>query len=825
MKKDDISPIAAIGLLVLVLLLFLGLNHYEAIRLHWPHLEKAFEETQIFLMIALGSLFANVFIVTLIFERVLGYRKQGSRLRSIKNDKVNEKKVFSKFLLCLLLACLLWSPVETYTGHGLSAYGFILSEKVIQYLGGFFSASFLFSLGIAFYGLLSVLLGAKRLFRMDKSLPRKSHFKNQLTLGSVGEEPDSADKTKYPKWLAIPQKALNGNVLITGSIGTGKTQGTILSYIDQLFSQFSHKPAALILDPKGSFIEKATTILKEQGVSDKCVFLGDIKDSHQGPTQTFNPVYIDNTLKNSNYMEVASMIRAAAKNFSGRGSESPIWEDSAFNLTKNVVVYCAAVLDYFTLLDCYKTMLIADSKEVTENLKKALEDNRFDEEERYNIQCALQYFKEYSLFEDKFKSGVLVSSTTFLNQFQDFRAAQIFCPKKENLTIPSMDKIVDEGRILLFNASNEALSRSMGTFVKLHYERSVLGRLKDTNRPKSTLAALIADEYQDIVSVGYGGVIGDDKICAKGREANFFFLAASQSINSIYNAIGNETAAKELIQNFRTRIACHSSDIDTICNFKELMGQEEKETTSRSVSEQSQRTTRNFILGGFDSKDAHINESISTSQQKEFLVTGKDFSRLKSFEAFAQVYNGVETNFYKLFLKPYFLKKKNTKHKKVLKLLEKKPSTFSLKEFFGGLQRFNRALVCATLLLLVRNASAFPNICSVVNTKEFHSCLNFKYSWTVCESFPPRPCIRFSYNVPQTFIEVSPRAGHSHFSTLPGVATQLSKIQGLPPFGVENDEDTQSYHARTLSVPLTQVPFGILPCDGTSRFQSCALTG
>ena len=525
--------------------------------------------------------------------------------------------------------------------------------------------------------------------------------------------------------------------------------------------------------------------------------------------ETFNPVYVENTLKDSNYLEVASMIRAAAKNFSGKSKESPIWEDSAFNLTKNIIIYCATVFDYFTLIDCYKTMLIADSKKITKNLRESLKKDRFNDEEKHNIQCAINYFKEYSLFEEKFKSGVLVTSTTFLNQFQDYRASQVFCPKKEDLTIRSMDEIVDNGKILLFNVKNEALSRSMGTFIKLHYERSVLNRLKNKNRSKNTLAVLIADEYQDVASVGYGGSIGDDKICAKGREANFFFLVASQSISSISNAIGNETSAKELIQNFRTRIVCHSSDIDTIRNFKELMGQEEKEKTSHSVSEQSQKTTRNFILGGFDSNDAHINESVSTSQQKEFLVTGKDFSRLKAFEAFAQVYDGVETNFYKLFLKPYFLKKKNTKHKKVLKLLQEKSPLFSLpfllsaKGFFGNLRKVSlTAVVFPVLFVLSYNANAFPNICSVVNTKEFNSCLNFRYSWTMCGSFPPRPCIKFNYNVPQTFIEVSPKAGHSHFHKLPGVATQLLGAKAQPPFGMEHDEDTQSLSCKNhLSTP------------------------
>ncbi len=204
---------------------------------------------------------------------------------------------------------------------------------------------------------------------------------------------------------------------------------------------------------------------------------------------TFNPVYVENPLKNSNYIEVTSMIRAAAKNFSGKAKESPIWEDSAFNLTKNIVVYCAAILDYFTLIDCYETMLKADSTEIIDNLEDAIahdEDNphNFDEEEVYNINCAIRYFQEYQQFEDKFKSGVLVTATTFLNQFQDYNAANLFCPTFEKLTIKSMDELVDSGKIILFNLKNEALARSMGTFIKLHYERSVLNRLKDPERKR-----------------------------------------------------------------------------------------------------------------------------------------------------------------------------------------------------------------------------------------------------------------------------------------------------------------------------------------------------
>jgi len=537
---------------------------------------------------------------------------------------------------------------------------------------------------------------------------------------------------------------------------------------------------------------------------------------------TFNPVYIQDALKESRFAEIASMIRAAAKNFSGRSSEAPIWENSAFNLTKNVVIFCAATKNYFTLNDIYNAILMASEKNLIRDLEDSLDSNEFTEEEAYNIRCAIKYFDEFAGFEEKFRSGVSVTSTTFLSQFQDYQISKIFCPKIEDLTLTCMDEIIDKQIILLVDIENESLSKSIGTFVKLHYEKSVLSRLKDPKRSSEHMAIIVADEYQDLASVSHGSQLGDEKVLAKGREANFFFLAASQSIVSIFNAIRDEKASKELIQNFRTRIACHSSDIDTIRNFKELLGQKDSEKITKSISENSQKASRNYLLGGFDSLNANISESISTGQQKEYLVTGREFSQLKTFESFAQVYDGVRTDFYKLFLKPHFLEKKNTTHKQLIELLDGIPSKWQrVKATMFKTWKIIKKAFYIIFLLFSGKAMALPNICSVVNKPAFHSCLQYRVTPTMCGWPIPRPCARFSYYVPQTFIEVSARAGGSYFTALPGAAMQLAGVQTLPPYGTEGDEDTQSYHAHTLSVPFATIPFNMMPCGGTRIPKLC----
>ena len=97
--------------------------------------------------------------------------------------------------------------------------------------------------------------------------------------------------------------------------------------------------------------------------------------------------------------------------------------------------------------------------------------------------------------------------------------------------------------------------------------------------------------------------------------------------------MGKSDAAKELFQNFRTRIACHSTDLLTIRTFQDLIGEEDRQKRSHSYSELSQDARKNYVLGGFDADNANISESISTSVHRESIVTGKDFSRLNAFEA------------------------------------------------------------------------------------------------------------------------------------------------------------------------------------------------
>lgn len=234
-----------------------------------------------------------------------------------------------------------------------------------------------------------------------------------------------------------------------------------------------------------------------------------------------------------------------------------------------------------------------------------------------------------------------------------------------------------------------------------------------------------------VATCGGGGTLGDDSFMAKARESKPAVIVATQSLSSLMNTVGRERPALELVQNFRTRVACHSSDLETIKMFQALAGKEDVESQTHSFSETAQSAKLNLLAGGFDSKNSSLNEAVSRGTRREDILTGKEFSRLRTFEAFAQVFDGIETKFLKLYLKPDFLKAVNTKHETVLEMLRvtKKGGILAWLKSFS---RNSRAVAASLLLAGNVQAAGIPNVCSVASSPAFSSCLELTVSGCTC---------------------------------------------------------------------------------------------
>jgi hypothetical protein len=276
MRTDDISPALALGILGFVAILFLGLQNYQYFSLNWKLVLSALEANRLFIIILSASVILNILIITMILERTIGYKKQGSRLRSLNKGQVPLKEIFGKLVTSGVIVYFFSTGISEFAiQNSLSLKELISTEDYNLLIKTFIYSTSIFG-SIALYAALTLIFKIKGLFNLSAGLPLKTTVKDHLTLGAVGEEKSNFEDAQNPKWVVIPQKALNGNILVTGSIGTGKTQGTILTYVDQLFKNFKQVPTALILDPKGSFIRNVAKMLDKRGLSDRCIFIGDV---------------------------------------------------------------------------------------------------------------------------------------------------------------------------------------------------------------------------------------------------------------------------------------------------------------------------------------------------------------------------------------------------------------------------------------------------------------------------------------------------------------------------------------------------------------------
>jgi hypothetical protein len=755
----------------------------------------------------------NLTFLAIFLKRNLSLERQGSRLAMLEGKKKTFRLGRNKILSALACVAAYFCFEQFLKAAIAPQLTLFIARDYVRWLEITLSANTAIFCGLASYMLFRAI-GGINVSPMDTHRLEKPEIETgELILGTTPGEITHADQKESEDWVKIPSRGINGGVFISGSVGSGKTQGTILRYLDQILKAGGEPPAILAVDPKRTFLREAEQIIKRAWLGEKIVKIS-LKGIH-----SFNPVYIKNPLQDSRFVELAEMVRSAAVNFMGKSSDSPFWDVSSSHLVRNTLAYCAAKFGYFTLLDIYRTIVRASKENLAADLKDCLEKGIFTKEEQFNIGRAVEYFEnEYSQLEDRVRTGIVATSTAFINQFQEFAASRVFCPTEENLTILSMEDLIRERKILLFDVNQPGLARSMGTFVKLHYEQAVLNllpELKEQSAPFTT--ALIIDEYQDVVTCGGGGTIGDESFLAKARESKPAVIVATQSLSSLMNSVGSQRPALELVQNFRTRIACHSSDLETIKLFQELAGKEDVENQTRSLSETAQSAKLNILAGGFDSENASINESVSRGVRREDLVTGKEFSRLRTFEAFAQVFDGIETKFLKLYLKPHFLKAINTKHESVLEIL-RASKEYGVVEKFKAVMRNLRA-VAAALLLAGPVKAAIPNVCTVASSPAFSSCLELNISGCTC-GLPPHPCAAISYYVPQSFIEVWPEQRTSYFSAVPGAGAQLAKV--IPQlYGAEGDDDTQSFQARTIAVPLAGLVFQTMPAGGTRMEKMC----
>ena len=452
--------------------------------------------------------------------------------------------------------------------------------------------------------------------------------------------------------IIINEKSLYQNILITGTIGTGKTSSAMYPFTKQLIEyksdDFDSKIGMLILDVKGNYYKKVQEFVeKENRISDLIVL-------ELGGFYKYNPLHKPNLKANV----LANRLKTILLLFSPNNTES-FWIDKAEQVLTECIKLCRLYNDnYVTFEEIHKLVTIDTYYlEKLQSLRELFISNKLNKEDIYNLLSALNFFdKEYSNLDFRTKSILKSEITRITNIFvSDYKVHNTFSPNKEELNFFGFEDVINSGKIVVLNmniSEYQDLSKIIATYLKLDFQTEALIRLSKCNMKNERSIAFISDEYHEYCTAS------DANFFAQSRESKCINIVATQSYSSLLNTINNESTVKVIIQNLVNKLWFRTDDIFTIENAQKQIGKEDKEKISKSISENAQSTIYSYFSNSLNSKDSNISESLNSYIQYDFIYDTNFFTqKLENFTCLSFLSDGdkiLEPQKIKLF--PYFKK-------------------------------------------------------------------------------------------------------------------------------------------------------------------------
>ena len=554
------------------------------------------------------------------------------------------------FISIVFYEIILFKPIlfsETHT--------FTCSMKLFSILFEFFPNKFL---KIAF--LLSLILSSIIIYAnliiiiISKSKSNKKILKAPIFGLLIGKDDNNSD-------VFVPENSLYQNFLIIGSIGSGKTSSAMYPFTKQLINyksyDYNQKLSFLILDVKGNYYEKVVDF------ASSCNRLNDVIVIDLSGKVKYNPLNKPN-LKSS---VLANRLKTILLLFSPNNSES-YWLDKVEQILECSIDFCRIYNDNYVTFNEIHSIVndysFFNSK--IDGLRKDFINGKFSKEQCYLLYHSIDFLKSDYFSLDSRTFNILKSEITRITNvfISDFNVNNVFCPKKNEQTFYGFDDVLKNGKIVVLNmniAEYKNLSKIIAAYLKLDFQSDVLKQLSNANSNLRS-SVFISDEYQEYVTSS------DANFFSQSREAKCINIVSTQSYTSIINTLGNLNSAKVIIQNLVNKLWFRTDDIFTIEDIQKQIGKEEKEKTSRTLSENSKESNYSYFSKEFISVDSNISESINSYYQNDFVYDYNYFTqKLKTFNCVAFLSDG--TSIIKpqhLKMIPYFLsdEKNNYKNKK-----------------------------------------------------------------------------------------------------------------------------------------------------------------
>ncbi len=446
----------------------------------------------------------------------------------------------------------------------------------------------------------------------------------------------------------ISEKGLYQNILVTGTIGSGKTSSAMYPFTKQLIyyknNNYSEKIGMLILDVKGNYHAQVEQFCNKFNRTEDLIVI------ELGGKYKYNPLNKPN-LKAS---ILANRLKTILLLFSENNSES-YWLDKAEQILEHSIKLCRLYNEgYVNFSEIHK--LITDQNYYSEKvqiLKNKFLKNEFSEQNCYNLLTSITFFENEFLKLDTRTMSILKSEITRITNcfISDYDVLHTFNPTKEEENFYGLSDILEKGKIVVLNmniSEYKNLSKIIAAYLKLDFQTEVLSNLA-TSKYSRTIA-FISDEYHEYVTQT------DADFFAQSREAKCINIVATQSYTSLLKTINNESSVKVILQNLINKIWLRTDDSFTIEEAQKQIGKEDKEKFSKTISENAKETVYNYFTNSLNSKNSSITESINSVIQHDFIFDSNYFTQnLETFNCLAFLSDGsCILPPQKLHLIPYF---------------------------------------------------------------------------------------------------------------------------------------------------------------------------
>ena len=305
------------------------------------------------------------------------------------------------------------------------------------------------------------------------------------------------DEEKQPVYL--DEKSLFQNILITGSIGTGKTSSGMYNITKQLIAYNSYndkKIGMLILDVKGNYYDFVRKEAIKNGRLQDLVCIDISGDTYYNP--------IDKTELSSDI--IAGRLKEILLLFSKNNTES-FWIDKAGMLLSEVIKFIRLYNEnYVTFYEIHNIINDIDYYlKMKKNIKSKLIKNKYSEEDIFNINSSVDYIEKEFLKLDERTKGIIIAEISRITGIfvLNYDINRTFCPEKNKINFKGFRDVIDNGKIVVLkmNISKYGdISRIIASYLKMDFQREVLMQVTRKNKEDIRKTAFISDEYQEYIT-------------------------------------------------------------------------------------------------------------------------------------------------------------------------------------------------------------------------------------------------------------------------------------------------------------------------------------